>query len=103
MWWRSIMDRTMFRIIIIAMLALSVSACADEAPKYQRGDCITPINESYSWYGKFAKVEAYSPIENFTKEKSYILAFPFHGSGNAIFIKEIEAATKKVRTSLCEK
>ena len=97
------MDRTVFRIIAIAMLALSVSACADEAPKYQRGDCITPINESYTWYGKFAKVEAYSPIENFTKEKSYILAFPFHGSGNAIFIKEIEAATKKVRTSLCEK
>jgi hypothetical protein len=75
----------------------------DEAPKYQKGDCITPVAESYSWYGKYATVEAYSVIEGLTKSKSYILAFPFSGSNSTIFEKEIELATKKVKSSLCFK
>jgi hypothetical protein len=91
-------------IKIIALLAFSAFVwAADETPKFQRGDCITPVAESYSWYGKYAVVEAYSSIDGLTKEKSYILAFPFSGSNSAIFSKEIELASKKVNPSLCGK
>jgi len=92
------------RILTTILVSLSVPAWAsDNDPKYQRGDCITPIMESYSWHGKYATVEAFSVIDGFTKEKSYILAFPFNGSNSTIFSKEIESATKKVSSSLCGK
>lgn len=86
----------------LLLITLSVFAWANTgAAKYSRGDCITPVVESYSWYGKYATVEAFSSIDGFSKEKSYILAFPYNGSNSTIFSKEIEAATKKVKTSLC--
>ena len=75
----------------------------DDDQKYRRGDCITPVIKSYSWYGKHATVEAYSVIDGLTKEKSYILAFPFNGSNNTIFSKEIEYSTRKVSSSVCGK
>jgi hypothetical protein len=87
---------------VLALVVVSVSSWAnDDTPKFQKGDCITPIVESYSWHRKYATVEAYSSIEGLTKEKSYILAFPFSGSNSTIFSQEIEAATKKVDSSLC--
>lgn len=94
----------MDKILAIILLSLSASAWAiNNNPKYHRGDCITPVVKSYSWYGKYATVEAYSVIEGFTKEKSYILAFPFNSSISTIFSKEIESATTKVNPSLCGK
>ena len=94
----------MNKILAIILVSLSLSSWAsDNDPKYQKGDCITPVVESYSWHGKYATVEAYSSIEGLTKEKSYILAFPFSGSNSTIFSKEIESATKKVKPSLCGK
>lgn len=89
-------------LIIGILLQLSVVTWAkDSSPKYQRGDCITPVASTYSWHGKYATVEAFTSIDGLTKEKSYILAFPFSGSSSTIFDKEIEAATKKISQSLC--
>jgi len=98
------MESSVNKIIATILVSFSVSSWAiDDVPKYQKGDCITPIVESYSWHGKYATIEAYSAIEGLTKEKSYILAFPFNGSNSTIFSKEIESATKKVSPSLCGK
>ncbi|MGR6871480.1 hypothetical protein ACU6U9_04050 [Pseudomonas sp. HK3] len=94
------MNRILTMLLIISFCPLS---WADNSPKYKRGDCITPVVKSYSWYGKYATVEAYSIIEGFTKNKSYILAFPLSGSNSTIFDKEIESVTKKVNFSLCGK
>lgn len=91
-------------ISAVLILTLSVSTWAsDDKPKYQRGDCITPVTNSYSWHGAYAIVEAYSVIEGIAKEKSYILTFPYRGSNNSVFNKKIESSTKKVIPSLCGK
>jgi hypothetical protein len=87
----------------LIVITLTLAWASDNNSKYHRGDCITPIEKSYSWYGKYALVEAYSAIEGFTKAKSYILAFPQNGSNNAIFSKKIESTTKKVEAELCGK
>ncbi|EAQ67463.1 hypothetical protein MED121_16089 [Marinomonas sp. MED121] len=95
----------MKKILVFGLMALTsiFTWASDNNSKYQRGDCITPIKASYSWYGKYALVEAYSAIEGFTKAKSYILAFPQNGSNSVIFSKKIENATKKVEIKLCGK
>jgi hypothetical protein len=99
------MDLFMIRVLALGLICLfPVLAFAfGDNPKYQRGDCITPVEKSYSWYGKYASVEAYSVIEGFSKTKSYILAFPLTGSNSVIFNKTIETATEKVEPMLCGK
>ena len=99
------MKKSVNKILAIwILISLSAISCANDAtPKYKIGDCLTPVIESYSWYGKFATVDAYSAVEGFGKAKLYILAFPFSGSNSTIFGKEIELATKKVKPSLCGK
>jgi len=93
----------MYRIILATglMVISGFILASSSSSKYHRGDCITPILETYSWYGKYAIVEAFSVIEGFANEKSYILAFPFNGSNSAIFSSRIEPATKKVTPELC--
>lgn len=92
------------KIPAVLILIISVSTWAnDDKPKYQRGDCITPVMKSYSWYGAYAIVEAYSVIEGIAKEKSYILAFPYRGSNSSVFSNKIESSTQKVNPSLCGK
>lgn len=85
--------------LVIALLVLFVSGCSSErldtSDKYQRRDCITPTDTSYSWYGEVATVEAYSAIDGFSG-KLYILSFPEYRSNSAIFDPEIEGTTAKV-------
>lgn len=79
----------------------SFGAIANENPKYTRGDCITPIDQKFSWFGKTAKVEAYSSIDGFSG-KNYTLLFNNYQSNSVIFTKLIESSTKKVDKKLCE-
>jgi hypothetical protein len=91
-------------LTVYILISLPILTWAnDDTHQYQKGDCITPVAESYSWHGKYATVKAYSSIEDLTNTKLYILAFPFSGSNSTIFTKEIESVTKKVRASLCGK
>jgi len=85
----------------ILLIILSNVVNAETAGKYERGDCITPTNTTYSWYGKYAKVEAFSRVDGVTDSKAYILSFPFSGSSDTIFNKEIEQHTKRVNTEKC--
>lgn len=82
------------------MVALSIFGLAQASQKYVQGDCITPTTQTYSWYGKYARVEAYSKMEGFSGT-NYILAFPKSVSNSVIFGQEIENHTKKVDKDLC--
>lgn len=88
-------------VMVIAVTISSLSLATEYGQKYQRGDCITPTKESYSWHGEYATVEAFTPIEGFTSNKVYVLAFPFWGANSALFSPEIERATRKVKPSSC--
>lgn len=85
----------------ILLFTLSNLVNAETSQKYERGDCITPTNTTYSWYGKYAKVEAFSRIEGVTDSKAYILSFPNSGSSSTIFNKKIEQHTKRVNIIEC--
>jgi hypothetical protein len=87
--------------LCLLLLVFSFSILANEKPKYVRGDCITSIDQKYSWFGKTAKVEAYSSINGFSY-KNYILLFNNYQSNSVIFSKSIEISTKKVDKKLCE-
>jgi len=89
------------QIIITISLLMILSGCVDEKPKYIRGDCITPIDHKYSWFGQYAKVEFYSSMDEFS-DKNYILLFRNYRSNSVVFSQSIEVKTKKVDKELCE-
>jgi hypothetical protein len=85
---------------VIALIACNFSLAADR-PKYKQGDCITATDVSYTWYGKFVRVEAFSKIDGYDKPV-YILVFPRSVVNSVIFSREIEAHTKLVKKEKCE-
>lgn len=87
-------------LLIITALLLPHIATASDVYKYKKGDCITPTNSSYSWYGNNARIEAISKIEGY-ENVSYILAFPHSISNSVIFSTSIEKNTKKIPGSKC--
>ena len=84
--------------ILALLLLFGIIGCSEvlDPPKYKRGDCITPTNESYSWFGEYAKVEAFVLESKGIKDKAYVLNFQTYKSRNNLFNKEIERDTKKV-------
>jgi hypothetical protein len=85
------------------MFVVSQISKASEAPKYKNGDCITPTDNSYSWYGKYARVEAFSKIEGYSGAgEQYILLFPNNYINSVIFTQEIELYTKSVNKTKCQ-
>jgi len=86
--------------LISILIIFPLTSNAIGAPKYKATDCITPITNNYSWFGKYARVEAFSKIEGFPK-KNYILSFPTSISNSVIFGQEIENNTKRVNQNFC--
>lgn len=89
---------------LLLLLLLTIFTCNIEASssfKYKRGDCITPINKAYSWYGKYATVEAVSKLDGFAGV-NYILLFNNYLSNSAIFSLAIETDTRRVDSAFCE-
>ena len=84
--------------ILLTLMVFGIVGCAEvlDPPKYQLGDCITPTDKAYSWYGEYAKVEAYVQKAKGISGSSYVLWFPNYKSNNNIFVKDIELSTKKV-------
>lgn len=83
-----------------ASMCIIFSAYAAK-PMLTTGDCITPTNRSYSWYGAFAKVEAVSAIEGLGPERRYILSFREYVSNSSIFSTEIDGHVKVVGRDVC--
>lgn len=88
--------------LALILCSLFVVGVTQAASRYTHGDCITPTTESYTWFGKYARVEAFTEIEGYPG-KNYILAFPKSISNDVIFGKEIEQHTKKVDKKLCSR
>lgn len=61
---------------VALLLCLPLMSHASEKQHYKLGDCIIATDPDYSWFGKVAKVEAYSEIDGMPSGKHYILAFP---------------------------
>ena len=86
-----------------SLLLLSVNCSAStEKGKYDQGDCIMANDSNYSWFGEFAKVEAYSRIKGFAGPQ-YILFFPTYKADAVLFGPEIEQHTIKVGNNLCQR
>ena len=85
-------------ISIVAISLTGITGCSNliDPPKYEYGDCITPTDLTYSWYGEYAKVEALVIKSKGNAGRSYVLWFPEYKSDNSLFMKEIELDTKKV-------
>jgi|GEM_PF-1066797 len=91
-----------FTLSLLMSSGMAVAADSNvEAKPYQRGDCITATDQSYSWVGKFARIEAYSSIDGFGG-KNYVLLFYGYQTKAVIFDKSIEAHTVKVDSRYCE-
>jgi len=91
------MKRIMF---LLLFLNIAFSASSNNEPKYKRGDCITPTDNTYSWFGKYARVEGVGSIDGFSG-KTYALLFMNYQSNSTIFSKSIERSTKNVERVLC--
>lgn len=88
-------------IVFTVLLMCAWPAIAERESKYRAGDCITPTEKLYSWYGHYARVEAYSAIDGHII-KNYILAFPNYKSNDSIFSRAIETKTMAVDPAYCE-
>lgn len=71
------------------------------AGKYKIGDCITPTDPTYTWYGEYAEVKAFSEIEGY-RGKSYVLEFRYYNSTNSLFDQSVEEFTEKVSRKNCD-
>ena len=101
---------SMNKLLPILSLLIIVS-CSEilDPPKYEIGDCITPLGIEeigilYSWFGEYAEVEGLSPNTNGYSGSTYTLFFPTYDSASNLFVtEEIDRETKKVDISYCEK
>ena len=93
---RQLEVRTMAAVFSVLLLM----SCDGGNGKYQIGDCITPTDPTYTWYGHYATVKAYSAIDGY-RDKNYVLEFHRYNSTNSLFSTSIEAVTKKVSKAKC--
>ena len=93
----------MVRTLLLVLIALSPAAntLASDA-KYQRGDCITPVDPEHAWYGHYARVEGSAVFTEFwDKGISYVLWFPRYRSRTNLYAQVIEPDTRKVPPRKC--
>ena len=74
--------------------------------KYEIGDCITPTNSSYSWYGKVAKVQMVGITDDYQERNGYALEFVNDPMSTGmrhygIFSRRIEDNTTTVIAEKC--
>ena len=87
--------------LAVMALLLTANALATDA-KYQRGDCITPVDPDHAWYGHYARVEGSAVFKDFwDKGVSYVLWFPRYRSRTNLYAQVIEPETKKVPPRKC--
>ena len=74
--------------------------------KYHVGDCITPINPSYTWFGKVAKVRMVGITDDARSPNGYALEFVNDPLSTGmrhygILSKRIEDNTTAVSADMC--
>jgi hypothetical protein len=70
--------------------------------KYDLGDCITPIQENWSWYKEYAVVDDFGTSMKADGATVYFLVFPNRVSASGSFNKnQIDQYTTKVPWEYC--
>jgi hypothetical protein len=97
--------------LIAALLAVfSVPALAffdyfmriDDA-KYLQGDCITPTDQSLSFYGHYARVEGVIRSNGTAETGVYYLSFPVFKARTPLHAMTIDQKTQRVDSEFCQR
>ncbi len=71
--------------------------------KYRQGDCITPTDQSMSFYGHYARVEGVISFENTPQPGVYYLSFPVYESRTPLYAQTIDGRTERVDGDFCKR
>lgn len=106
----------MRHLVIVAFLALWLSPTLAFAQyKYKEGDCITPTNETWSWYKGFASVKGVferKDADYYGGNTVYLLHIVkgaskwtrFQGTQQSVYdLRSIDDNTQKVPVWMCER
>ena len=101
-----------FRAVSIAALLAVFSAPAlsffdyfmriDDA-KYLQGDCITPTDESVSFYGHYARVEGVISFKGTQEAGAYYLSFRAFKARTPLHARAIDQKTQRVDDEYCQR
>ena len=69
--------------------------------KYLPGDCITPTDQSLSFYGHYAKVTGVVSFEGTTAPGAYYLEFAAHKPRTPLHSQSIDQKTERVDDDYC--
>ena len=94
-----VMRNFIFMLFLVSPVTLTQTL---GEPRYAIGDCITPINEDWSWYNEYAVVDDYGTSMKFNNAPTYRLVFPNRTAATGPFnAKQLDAVTMKVSWEYC--
>jgi hypothetical protein len=94
----------MQKLIQLTLAIIVVSSFAN-SPKYKVGDCITPFDISFSWFGAYARVTAVLEGKDAIEGKTMLYQMNFINydtKANEFVAKIIDSSTTKVDTQFCK-
>lgn len=69
--------------------------------RYRQGDCITPTDQSLSFYGHYARVEGVASFDGTTEPGAYVLSFPIFVPRTPLYPQSIDDKTQQVSNEFC--
>ena len=98
------------QLMICLLLFLSAPAMAFDwlwlwrpgDSKYEVGDCITPTDQSMSFYGHYARVEGVINFDGVGEPGVYSLYFPVYVARTPLHAQTLDERTQQVDNDFCE-
>jgi hypothetical protein len=93
---------------ILAVVSVPAQAFFDyflriDDARYLPGDCITPTDQSLSFYGHYARVEGVISFEGTPESGAYYLYFPVYKARTPLHARSIDQRTQRVDDEFCER
>lgn len=73
-----------------------------DGAKYLQGDCITPTEQSLSFYGHYARIEGVISFEGSSEPGAYYLSFPVFTARTPLHPTSIDEKTQRVDADFCK-
>ncbi len=70
--------------------------------RYLPGDCITPTDQSLSFYGHYARVKGIVSFDGTAETGAYYLEFPVHQARTPLHPQSIDQKTERVDKDFCK-
>lgn len=91
----------------LAALPLSTLAAFDawwrvSDAKYRPGDCITPTDQSISFYGHYARVAGVVDFDTTQEPGVYVLYFPVYVPRTPFYTQNLDETTHQVADEFCD-